>query len=366
MAEAIMKIYDLSLDLKRQSNIELKGIVSGDNGTVLHISLTDAGNPVDSVDLSECRAIMYVRSTLGWRSQDSEVAEGGVTINGDGSLTIALHKTSFTAGQNLVQLEIYTSKDQQWDTLVTTQYFSFDAAKGATDALETTDAYPALMQAIASANAAADDCYDMQIDTVKINDAGELIITKKNGSVVNAGKILSLGNEPNHLVMTGENGEMYAGYRLYLGNTAPDPAAYADGDIYLQAVGAYTELTAAAMALPAGVSPTASFNEEAGAFIFGIPAGATGEQGPQGLKGDTGEQGPQGERGIQGERGLQGIQGIQGPQGPQGATGPQGPQGPAGYTPTRVQELNVTVGNTDPSQVTGLAEGDIYIYCPEM
>lgn len=310
-ARPIRKVFDLTLDLKRQSNIELKGLVSGDNGNVFSIRLTNGGVPVDDVDIDQCRVIMYIRSGLGWRSQDSDRPDGDITIT-DGVISIALHAASFSVGENLVQLEVYTTVAQQWDTLVTTQYFSFNAAKGATDSLETTDAYPALMQAIADANAAAADCYDMQIDTVKINDNGELIITKKNGSVVNAGKILSLGNEANHLVMTGENGEMYAGYRLYLTNSAPDPLAYADSDIVLQAVGDYTDLVATAQDLPAGVSATASFDEEHGVFTFGIPAGQRGPQGEQGIQGIQGERGPKGDTGPQGEAG------------PQGETGPKG------------------------------------------
>lgn len=48
--------------------------------------------------------------------------------------------------------------------------------------------------------------------------------------------------------------------------------------------------------------------------------GATGPQGPQGLKGDTGPQGPQG------------LQGLQGPKGDQGIQGPKGADGVSSYT----------------------------------
>ena len=48
-----------------------------------------------------------------------------------------------------------------------------------------------------------------------------------------------------------------------------------------------------------------------------LPAGATGERGPQGLIGPVGATGPAGPRG---QAGPQGIQGTQGPAGPQGRT----------------------------------------------
>lgn len=58
--------------------------------------------------------------------------------------------------------------------------------------------------------------------------------------------------------------------------------------------------------------------------------GATGAQGPQGVKGETGAQGPQGvkgETGATGPQGVKGDKGATGDRGPQGATGPQGAKG---------------------------------------
>ena len=60
--------------------------------------------------------------------------------------------------------------------------------------------------------------------------------------------------------------------------------------------------------------------------------GTTGPQGPQGETGATGPQGPQGETGATGPQGPQGETGATGPQGPQGETGATGPQGPQGET----------------------------------
>ena len=57
------------------------------------------------------------------------------------------------------------------------------------------------------------------------------------------------------------------------------------------------------------------------------PAGADGEQGPQGEKGDQGDQGPQGEQGDQGPQGEKGEQGDQGPEGEKGSDGAPGADG---------------------------------------
>ena len=58
--------------------------------------------------------------------------------------------------------------------------------------------------------------------------------------------------------------------------------------------------------LPAGSTPTASFDATTGVLTLGIPMGATGAAGATGAKGDTGAKGAT------------------------GATGPMGPAGPAG------------------------------------
>ena len=105
--------------------------------------------------------------------------------------------------------------------------------------------------------------------------------------------------------------------------------------------------TASATGTEEGTSPTVRIDDQGTKFefVFTIPKGETGPQGPQGIQGEvgpqgpqgeTGPQGPQGEVGPQGPQGPQGIQGIQsevgsqgevGPQGEKGDTGPQGPQG---------------------------------------
>lgn len=64
-----------------------------------------------------------------------------------------------------------------------------------------------------------------------------------------------------------------------------------------------------------------SGSDESPTFTFGIPKGATGEQGP---KGDTGPQGETGPEGPQGPKGDTGEQGQTGPAGENGADGADG------------------------------------------
>lgn len=90
--------------------------------------------------------------------------------------------------------------------------------------------------------------------------------------------------------------------------------------------------------LPAGATATVENvgTESAAVLVFGIPVGATGEQGPQGesgAQGERGERGPVGPAGPQGDAGPQGPRGetgAKGETGPRGETGPAGPQGPSG------------------------------------
>lgn len=87
------------------------------------------------------------------------------------------------------------------------------------------------------------------------------------------------------------------------------------------------------------------------------PTGPAGPQGPQGVKGDTGATGatgPQGPQGLKGDTGATGPQGPQGLKGDTGATGPQGPQGLKGDTgATGPQGPQGLTGATGPQGPTG-------------
>lgn len=344
----IKKTYELTLDLKRKSAIELTGLVAGDNGNILRISLTNGGAALDNVDINACRAVLYIRSANGWRSQDSETDDGDITIE-DGIINVELHAASYAEGENLAQLEIYSNDIDEWDTLVTTQYFSFAAAAGASESIETSDAYPALIDAINRALAAAASV--VSVASAHVNEDGELILTMTNGNELNAGYTRNVGDDPDHIVMTTTDGRLMAGNRLYIGEDIPDPEDYDAGDIYLRAVGDYSEMTAEAETVPYGDPATASFDEETGVFHFEIPGG---EQGPVGPAGPAGPGGPAGQDGV----------GI-----PAGGSTGQVLQKASGndYDTEWTTPPHIVIDNIAPeTKSASLSDGDIYIYCADM
>ncbi len=158
MIKPIKKIYEFTLDLKRETNVQLKGIVDGDTGNELHISLTSDGQPLETEDIDVARIVLNVRSNSGWRSQDSAIEGSGITISA-GLITIDLFSATYSEGNNYAQLEIYTAESNQDDTLVTTQQFTFYAKKGTQGEIAASDALPSLTKAINAVYAALDDLY---------------------------------------------------------------------------------------------------------------------------------------------------------------------------------------------------------------
>lgn len=331
---AIKKLYDITLDLKRQSNIELKGLVAGDTGTVFRIDLTDGGAPVQDVDIDACRIIMKIRSSLGWRAQDSIIPDNEVAIE-NGIITIALHPETFASGKNLVQLSVYSSEVKEWDTLVTTQYFSFDAQASVDEeeTIKTSATYPALIDAINRAKEATDNI--IGIDKVTVNDNGHLIIHYTNGKTVDAGALNTIGNEGRHIIMTDDGGNLYAGHRLLIGEDAPDADNLQEGDIYLKEVGDWSDMTAVAYSVPHEAEATAAFNSNTGEFTFGIPVGAAGKTPARGTDYWTAED-------------VQAIHGYV-----------------DSVSPKRIQDLNAVIDNVDPASVS-VPDGTVYFYVRDL
>jgi len=154
----IKKYYPFTLDLKRESNVQLKGVVDGDTGNVLQIGLTADGIALDPYDVDVARVILNVRSNSGWRSQDSALDNSGITI-ADGLITIELFAETYDEGNNYAQIEIYTDEEGDDDVLVTTQHFTFYAKHGTQDDLLASDAYPALIAALKAVYDALNDLY---------------------------------------------------------------------------------------------------------------------------------------------------------------------------------------------------------------
>lgn len=80
---AILKIYDILLDIKRATTNNKIEVVEGDNGNVFRIFLTDNGEPVD---IEGCRVVAVFSSGDGTAEQDTSdtpLGEHIFTWNGD-------------------------------------------------------------------------------------------------------------------------------------------------------------------------------------------------------------------------------------------------------------------------------------------
>ena len=163
------------------------------------------------------------------------------------------------------------------------------------------------------------------VKAVEVTDAGKLIFTLTDGSVIDLGSVM------------GPQGPK--------GETGP--------------------------AGPQGQTGPQGEKGDTGATGAEGPKGATGDTGPKGEPGEKGEKGEKGDTGAQGPKGDPGETGPQGQTGPQGPAGPQGPKGDTGsgfvvkgyYGSVSALQTSVqdpAVG--DAYGVGAAAPYDIYIY----
>jgi len=83
---AILKIYDILLDIKRATTNNKIEVVEGDNGNVFRIFLTDNNEPVD---LSDTKVVAVFSSGDGTAEQDtSDTAFGEYTLTWDGDVWV--------------------------------------------------------------------------------------------------------------------------------------------------------------------------------------------------------------------------------------------------------------------------------------
>ena len=179
MAGVVKKTCNVALDISASVSNRAFTLVEGDTGNVLHISLTDAGEPVD---LTGCRVIAVFSKSNGTAAQDSALADGGVSLQGafNNEIRIDLFPTSFAPGMVECELQIYS--DASLSTLVTTAKFNFNCrpAMLSEDTLAASSELPMLRTLIdqvealsAAANAAAsraetaaETCEDIITNTV--------------------------------------------------------------------------------------------------------------------------------------------------------------------------------------------------------
>ena len=166
------------------------------------------------------------------------------------------------------------------------------------------------------------------VKAVEVTDAGKLIFTLTDGSVIDLGSVMGPKGPKGETGPAGPQGQ--TGPQGEKGDTGATGATGAEG-----------------------------------------PKGATGDTGPKGEPGEKGEKGEKGDTGAQGPKGDQGETGPQGQTGPQGPAGPQGPKGDTGsgfvvkgYYGS-VSALQASVKNPEVGDAYGVgaaAPYDIYIY----
>lgn len=177
-------VYKLTLDIKRQQNVTIHRTVVGDTAVIFEIKVTDGGVPVllDAV-LNKIIAV-FERPDHKVYTQDKDT---GVSFaDGTSTVTIAVSPTSFRAGRNTIELQIYTraqGTDEVYPDLVTTEkgIFNARAATLRADAPNAPSQLPMLEQlisdaqaAVAAANAAAEAA------AAEAQNAGNLVINVVN------------------------------------------------------------------------------------------------------------------------------------------------------------------------------------------
>lgn len=193
---AIKKTFEFTLDLRRRSDVQLKGMVEGDTGNVFVIHLTEDGRPLAQADVNASRVILKIKPSSGgsWASQDSATGEdSGISI-ADGTITIQLFADTFSSGWNTATLEVYTDESGDDDILVTTQRFQFEADHGGRSELHASKEYPALIEAVNRLNAIIDQ---IRYPSMVYRDASthNLVVEFSDGQKIDVGALVAwMGN----------------------------------------------------------------------------------------------------------------------------------------------------------------------------
>ena len=242
------------------------------------------------------------------------------------------------------------------------------------------------------------------VKAVEVTDAGKLIFTLTDGSVIDLGSVMGPQGPKGETGATGPQGQTgpqgakgdtgAAGASVVSltkksqsGTTATYTMKLSDGkefDFDVETVkgekGDKGDKGETGATGPKGETGSQGPKGETGPQGEQGPkgdTGAAGAEGPKGATGDTGQKGEPGEKGEKGEKGDTGATGPQGETGPQGQTGPQGPAGPpgpkgdtgTGFTVKgyygSVSALQASVKNPEVGDAYGVgaaAPYDIYIY----
>lgn len=147
---ALLKCFNVAIDLKRPVSIRPFEVVEGDTGNRLTVTLTDDGQPVDMTGL---RVMAVFSNSNGISVQDTD--EGSCSADGN-VLTIDLAPSSFAPGMVECELQLYSynsasrSGTQREEVLVTSAKFNFSCRRAILngESIQTTPQFPILTQTL--------------------------------------------------------------------------------------------------------------------------------------------------------------------------------------------------------------------------
>lgn len=240
----VSKTYEFTLDLKRQSSIDLPNVIAGDVGNIFKISVTEDGV---AVSLTDTRIRLLITSASGTGSQDTAVEGSDIAVSGN-LITVEVHADMIENGLNVGRLEIYSDDGE---SLVTTAPFNFTATCSAS---EKAKEYPSLIQAEQrfAVLVQALEQYVTQLDPEKYVRYDEQSKTGPEKQQARAnieaaadehthGNITSDGvisGKANYLVETNADGAIVCVRRLIYSETDPSQLSdLQDGDIYIVSKG---------------------------------------------------------------------------------------------------------------------------------
>lgn len=133
----MLNTHNIVLDIKRFSKNRVV-LVAGDTGNRFVIAFTDDGSPItftDSTPPTLKAVVAFKRSDCKTILQDSSVDGNGVSFTSYAPLevTVDVFSSSFTAGTNSCEVQIYSTATTDFDTLVTSAKFEFFARSATVD-----------------------------------------------------------------------------------------------------------------------------------------------------------------------------------------------------------------------------------------
>lgn len=146
---AVKHTYAFDLDVCKPSKIKPFSLVAGDTGNVFAVSLKNDGTSISLSNGTSKVIAAFKRADGITVLQDSTDADGGISFE-NGVATIELFNTSFSAGENACEIQIYTTEADEYDTLLTTASFGFYARPSAVgdNSIEASKEFPPLQSLI--------------------------------------------------------------------------------------------------------------------------------------------------------------------------------------------------------------------------